>query len=222
MSEMDVREFRKQAVRDAKTKLILDAALKVLSQKGYYETRLEDIAEEAGFSKSALYRYYKDKDEIFFSIAVREKEKVFGKLSTDTYRLSKENNIGENLRRLLTVTFSAWGENFSFLLAMNSFQAMVLINALQKQGKLMKIEEAFLSGENEMARTVIEMFENAKEKKEITSGLDSRVLFEFYQGLILSRVKKWHQQKKMEDIQYAIDEIICFLGEGLGCEKEVK
>src|SRR5690554_8047097 len=40
----------------------------ILSQKGYHETRLEDIAEKAGFSKSALYRYYKDKDEIFFNI----------------------------------------------------------------------------------------------------------------------------------------------------------
>ena len=221
MSEMDVREFRKQTVRDAKTKLILDAALKVLSQKGYNETRLEDIAEEAGFSKSALYRYYKDKDDIFFSIAVRERNKVFEKLSTDTYRLSKENHIDENLRRLLTVTFSAWGSNLSFLLAMNSFQVIVLVNTLQKQGKLLKVEEAFLSGENEMAKMVIEMFDTAKEKKEITSNLDSRVLFEFYQGLVLSRIKKWHQEKKVENIGTAIDEILCFLKEGVGWKEQI-
>jgi len=57
MEELDCKEKRKQLVRDTKTSLILDAALEVLSQKGYYETRLEDIAEKAGFSKSALYRY---------------------------------------------------------------------------------------------------------------------------------------------------------------------
>jgi AcrR family transcriptional regulator len=216
MSEMDSKELRKQKVRDAKTTLILDAALEVLSQKGYYETRLEDIAERAGFSKSALYRYYKDKDEIFFSIAVRERKKVFEKLSTDKFRLSKENHINENLRRLLTVSFTAWGDNFSFLLAMNSFQVITLVNALQKQGELMNIEKAFLCGESEMARTVIAMFDNAKEKKEISSLLDSRVLFEFYQGLVLSRVKKWQQQKKMDDIHHTVDEIVCFLGEGLG------
>lgn len=220
MSEMNSKEQRKKKVREAKTNLILDAALEVLSQKGYHETRLEDIAEKAGFSKSALYRYYKDKDEIFLTIAVREKTKVFEKLSTDRYRLSKENHISENLHRLLTVSFTAWGENISFILTMNSFQVIVLANVLQKQSKLMNIEKAFLSGESEMAETVIKMFDDAKDKQEITSSLDSKVLFEFYQGLILSRVKRWHQKKKMEDIENAIDEILSFLSEGLGVRKQ--
>jgi len=215
MNDVDSKELRKQKVRDAKTKLILDAALEVLSKRGYYETRLEDIAEKAGFSKSALYRYYKDKDEIFFTIAVRERNKVFEKLSTDEFRLSKENHISENLHRLLTVSFAAWGDNFSFLLAMNSFQVVAMINELHKQGKLMNVEKAFLSGESEMCRTVIEMFDYAKEKKEITTPLDSRVLVDFFQGLIMSRIKKWHQEKKMEDVGKAVEEITIFLSKGL-------
>lgn len=214
--DVDSREIRKQKVRDAKTKLILDAALEVLSQKGYFETRLEDIAEKAGFSKSALYRYYKDKEEIFFTIAAQEKNKVLSKLATGPYSLSKENHIIENLRRMLTVSFTAWGDNFAFILALDSFQVVAMINEIQKQGGLLNVEKEFLFGESEMCKTVIEMFDNAKEKKEITTSLDSSVLFEFYQGLIISRVKKWHQQKEMEDIPHAVDEITLFLSNGLG------
>ena len=216
MDEMDSRELRKQKVRDAKTKLILDAALEVLSQKGYYETRLEDIAEKAGFSKSALYRYYQDKEEIFFTIAVQEKFRIITKLTTGPQRLSRDNHISENLRRLLTISFTAWGDRFSFILAINSFQVMALVSALHDQGKLMKIKREFLSGESEMAEMMITMFDNAKEKKEITTSLDSKVLFEFYQGLLFSKVKKWHQQKKMDDVATTVEEIMTFMGSGLG------
>ena len=216
IDNIDSKEMRKQKVRDAKTKLILDAALEVLSQKGYYETRLEDIAEKAGFSKSALYRYYQDKEEIFFTIAVQEKNKVIRKLSSDQYRISKEYHISENLRRLLAVSFTAWGDNFSFLLAINSFQVIAIVSALQNQGKLMEIKKDFLSSESEMAGMMIDMFDNAKKKNEITTRLDSKVLFEFYQGILFSKVKKWHLQKKMDDITTTIEEIITFLSNGLG------
>lgn len=113
MEELDCKEKRIQLIRDTKTSLILDAALEVLSQKGYYETRLEDIAEKAGFSKSALYRYYKDKDEIFLTIAVRERNRVYDKFTTDPqYQLDKQLHISENLRRFLSAAFTMWGRIF--------------------------------------------------------------------------------------------------------------
>lgn len=44
---------------------ILAAALQVFSEKGYYEARMEDIAERLGVSKRTLYLYYKNKEELF-------------------------------------------------------------------------------------------------------------------------------------------------------------
>lgn len=44
---------------------ILAAALKVFSEKGYYEARMEDIADSLGVSKRTLYLYYKNKEELF-------------------------------------------------------------------------------------------------------------------------------------------------------------
>jgi AcrR family transcriptional regulator len=211
------KEMRKKKIRNIKAELILDAALHILLQKGYYETRLEDIAEQAGFSKSALYRYYKDKEEIFITIAVRERNKVIEKLShDDEYRLSNDNHISENLRRLLTVSFTACGENFSFLLTLNSIQVIELITALQRQKKLFKIEREFLTCEGKMIRLMIALFDNAKIKGEITSQLPSEVLFDFFQGILFVRVKQWHQQKKMEAVDEAVDEILCFLEKGMG------
>lgn len=214
--ELDCKEFRKQKIRDIKTSLILDAALEVLSQKGYYETRLEDIAEKAGFSKSALYRYYKDKDEIFFSIAVRERNKFFDNLTTDPkFMLSEENHISENIRRILTMAFTVWGDNFAFILNLNSFQVLSLISQLQRQGELMGVEKVFICAEDRMTKLIIGLLDRAKEKGEINTELNSELLFDFFQGLIFVKVKKWHQQKKMEDISEAVKDIITFLARGL-------
>jgi TetR/AcrR family fatty acid metabolism transcriptional regulator len=217
MEELDCKEKRKQLIRDTKTSLILDAALEVLSQKGYYETRLEDIAEKAGFSKSALYRYYKDKDEIFLTIAVRERNRVYDKLTNDPqYLLDKQLHISENLRRFLSAVFTIWGEYFSFILTLNSLQVFSLIDQLQNQNELMEIERDFLCTESKFEELIIEIFDNAKKKGEITTSLSSTLIYDFLQGLVFIKVKNWYQQKSMGNINEAIDEILSFLGKGIG------
>lgn len=217
MNDLDCKEQRKQIIRDTKANLILDAALEVLCQKGYYETRLEDIAEKAGFSKSALYRYYKDKDEIFFTIVVRERNKVIEKLLSDPeYCLCNNNHINENLRRFLTVIFTVWGQNFAFILTLNSFQVFTLINQLQNQSKLLKIEEDFLISENKLAEITKDMFDNARKEGEITTPLSTEFIIDFFQAIIFTKIKKWYQEKCMENITKAINEILVFLSNGLG------
>ena len=47
---------------------ILDAAMAVFSRLGFHTARMDDIAEEAGLSKGALYLYYKSKDAIIGAI----------------------------------------------------------------------------------------------------------------------------------------------------------
>jgi AcrR family transcriptional regulator len=56
----DVSEERKNQ--------ILEAALKVFARLGFQQTRMDDIAQEVGLSKGALYLYYKSKDAIIASL----------------------------------------------------------------------------------------------------------------------------------------------------------
>ena len=214
---VDTKKLRKQRIRDAKTGLILDAALHVLAQKGYHNTRLEDIAEEAGFSKSALYRYYKDKDEIFLTIAVRERKKIFDRLvSHPEYTLLDNDHICTNLRRILSASLSVFGENISFILSLNTMEFFKLINMLHTQDTLMSVEEEFLCCETKMDKLLTTIFDRAKEKGEINSSLSTDTLLDFFDGILLMRVKKWHLQKKMDDLQETIDEILEFIMHGMG------
>jgi AcrR family transcriptional regulator len=52
----DVSEERKSQ--------ILEAAIKVFARLGFHQSRMDDIAEQAGLSKGALYLYFKSKDAI--------------------------------------------------------------------------------------------------------------------------------------------------------------
>jgi TetR/AcrR family transcriptional regulator, fatty acid metabolism regulator protein len=51
-----------------KTDLILDAAVKVFADKGYYGARVSDIAQEAGIAYGLVYHYFKNKEDLLISI----------------------------------------------------------------------------------------------------------------------------------------------------------
>ncbi|HEY0370694.1 MAG TPA: helix-turn-helix domain-containing protein, partial [Thermoanaerobaculia bacterium] len=61
-----------QEERSEKSKqLILDAALKLFSHKGYGATSVRDIAEEAELSKGNVYHHFPDKEAIFRALIDR-------------------------------------------------------------------------------------------------------------------------------------------------------
>lgn len=47
---------------------ILEAAIKVFSERGYHDTRVDDIAEVSQTSKGSIYFYFKSKQEIFLGL----------------------------------------------------------------------------------------------------------------------------------------------------------
>lgn len=49
---------------DLRRNAILDAGFTLLQTRGYADFGLEDVAAQAGLSRSSLYQYYRDKDEL--------------------------------------------------------------------------------------------------------------------------------------------------------------
>lgn len=47
---------------------ILDAALNVFSNKGYHDTRLDEIVDESGTSKGSIYHYFPNKEKLFVAL----------------------------------------------------------------------------------------------------------------------------------------------------------
>lgn len=60
----------KPDVSELRTKQIIEAAIGVFAEKGFYPARMEDISDAAGLSKATIYLYFKDKDALIKAIAV--------------------------------------------------------------------------------------------------------------------------------------------------------
>jgi TetR/AcrR family fatty acid metabolism transcriptional regulator len=86
-----------------KPQQIIDAAIRVFARAGYYNSRVSDIAREAGIASGTIYLYFKTKDEILVTL-FREKmaewvEFVRGQIAAEPDPLAK-------LRRLVALHFT--------------------------------------------------------------------------------------------------------------------
>jgi len=62
------RPTRRERERMARRQLIINAARKVFSYRGFSEAKLEDVAELAEFGKATLYGYFPTKEALFESV----------------------------------------------------------------------------------------------------------------------------------------------------------
>jgi len=74
MPRSDSSTGQARAVVTDKREAILRAAIKVFAQKGYFSSKVADIAKEAGIADGTVYLYFKSKDEVLHSIFDRAME----------------------------------------------------------------------------------------------------------------------------------------------------
>lgn len=81
-------------------------AASVFAQKGYRDALLQDVADEAGISKSGIYHYFNSKDEILHYLLTTKQAKLLDKLNDCTSK-SEENGLSpEGALRELIYTYA--------------------------------------------------------------------------------------------------------------------
>ncbi|GAA4397516.1 TetR/AcrR family transcriptional regulator [Tsukamurella soli] len=73
----------KRLPRAVREQQMLDAAVKVFSRNGFYETSMDAVAREADISKPMLYLYYGSKDELFAACVGREASRFMQAIEVD-------------------------------------------------------------------------------------------------------------------------------------------
>ncbi len=80
---MAMESFRKLD-RSVRRQRIIDTAVELFHRKGYRATSLDDLAQELGISKAALYHYVESKEELLFIIYTQALSSIF----EETYRIA--------------------------------------------------------------------------------------------------------------------------------------
>jgi TetR/AcrR family fatty acid metabolism transcriptional regulator len=164
---------------------ILKAAIKVFAEKGFYNSRVAEIAKEADVADGTIYLYFKNKDDILISLF----EEEFGQIVENARKeLEKEKDPLQKIRRFAIMHLS--------IVFKQQQLGEVLGVEVRQSSKFMKeyINKPFIEYLNLIRSIVIEGQERGLIRKDLTPGIMKRALFgaldEMARYWVLSAKKK--------------------------------
>lgn len=92
-----------------KRALILTGALEAFAEKGFYNTKVAEIAQRAGVADGTIYLYFEDKDDLLISLFEDRMEWVIDRLESELAEV--EGGVERRLRRFVELHFQLAVEN---------------------------------------------------------------------------------------------------------------
>jgi len=135
---------RRQREKKQREEQIQEAAVKVLLEKGFNGTTIEEIAAAAELSPGTIYLYFKNKEELYASINLRAVQEIDRQLA-EVVRSGEADPV-EKLR-------SAW-QALETVYCQSPVNIQALIHG-QLQGSLQNISPDLLAALNSTAKSII-------------------------------------------------------------------
>ncbi|MBN2080139.1 MAG: TetR/AcrR family transcriptional regulator [Spirochaetes bacterium] len=172
---------------------ILDCSKKIFSEKGYYETYVEEIIREAHVGKGTFYRYFKNKEDLFIALLIKFLQEWETVASIDPSEI-KLDNINEMFKLVIKKSFKFFEQNEE------------LCNIYLRIGPgLNKIFEPYLvSFEKRMLNYIIRYIEEGARLGIMKSGLDIELAANIAAGAFL-RVDYYYFVLKKNEVSDHID-----------------
>ena len=102
---------RKEREYLANREEILSSAEKVFAAKGFFPTTMSDIAREAEFGTGTLYKYFKSKEELYFTLIDEKVEEMSRLVKAE---LSQKTSAIERIKKVLELQFEFIERNRDF------------------------------------------------------------------------------------------------------------
>jgi AcrR family transcriptional regulator len=118
------RRKAKQARSQQTVEVLLEAAARVLEQRGYAAATTNRIAEAAGVSVGTLYEYFADKDALFDALIQRQIEVIVA--AVRRVDIDARAPLGVTLERLLRLAMEAMPRGPAFLRALEQVPGSIL------------------------------------------------------------------------------------------------
>lgn len=156
---------------------ILDAALNIFAHKGYYDTKLEEIAEEASASKGSIYFHFPNKERLFLSLV----DQFADLLERRVVEAIEQHPKGmKRVRVALQVCLETFGK----------YRRPAKILLVQATGLGQPFEQKRNEVNERFARLIQQYLQEAIEVGDITP-VDSEVVAYAWMGAIYSLVIRW-------------------------------
>ena len=152
-----VPEYKEQA----RTRII-EQALEMFSEKGFYRTRMADIADSLGVSKGAIYQYFESKEQLFVE-ALRH----HGERRAEVLRGFLESGSLESI---------STGEFFEEMLELRRGSLALNTDLLRQTARNKALREMLVGMAEGWGRGLVDLIDGMKRDGTIRADVDSSLL----------------------------------------------
>ncbi len=193
-SARSLKEQARPAVAD-KREAILRAATKVFARSGYFNSKVADVAREAGVADGTVYLYFKSKEEILRSIFERNSGEA---VREGREELAKVGDPREKLRRIARQHLERLGAD----------RDLAVVFQVELRGTTKFMEEFSAAGLAEYLGLIREVFEEGQAagvfRAELKAKLVAKVLF----GALDEMATNWILSKRRYKLAPLADEVL--------------
>jgi TetR/AcrR family fatty acid metabolism transcriptional regulator len=161
-----------------KEKDILEAAIKVFAEKGYYKSKISRIADVAGVATGSVYVYYENKEDILLKIF----EQLWGNIYQSAQSIKNKNTSPmEKLESLIDMAFDTFMENTSL--------AIVYIN---EQSNLIQYSpQKFTVNYDKFLDMCEDIVRDGIEKRVMSENIDVKIFRNYFLGAFRNLLNHW-------------------------------
>jgi TetR/AcrR family transcriptional regulator, fatty acid metabolism regulator protein len=182
---------------------IIKAATKMFARKGFYKTRISEIAKEAKVADGTVYIYFENKDDILISLFEEQMKAVMDNM---VKQISEETDPVKKLEKFALIHLQ--------LIEQNPNMAEIIQVEVRQSSKFMKEykNEKFVQYLDLIAKIVLEGQEKRIFKKEVIPGMAKRAFF----GALDEMSRFWVlSTRKQYDIKTAAKQISDYFLKGI-------
>ncbi len=182
---------------------ILLAAEKVFAARGFFSTTMSDIAREAEFGTGTLYKYFKSKEELYFTLIDEKVEAINGPVKAE---LSRKTPAVERIKNVLGFQFEFFERNRDFFRIYTSERSRFEWTVKDELGK--GIHEKMIAYIHLLAEVMGQGIEEGEFRR-----LDPMDLAHALVGIVNSFVFEWMISRESYSLISKLDTVLeVFLG----------
>ena len=185
-----------------KRQAILRAAIKVFAGKGYFNSKVSDIASEAGIADGTVYLYFKSKDEILHSIFDGAMEAF---ISEGKRELAAIAGPAEKLKRIARMHLERLGAD----------RDLAIVFQVELRGSTKFMREFSAAGFAEYLDIILNTIAEGQKSGVFTADIKPVICAKILYGALDEMVTNWILSKKHYPLAPMADEVIKIFFGGL-------
>jgi AcrR family transcriptional regulator len=178
---MTVGFTRREREREMHRLEILEGAKRLFARKGFAAATMDEIAEEAEFSKGAIYTYFPSKEQLFLSLMEEKIGKLFGE---ENEIIALAINPKDKIERLIEIHLAFFEKDKEFFQIIHSERFRLEKEMIHKLHAEMK--QKFIGYLDLISKVMQEGISN-----KLLRNMDPRTLASALMGMLNSFTMQW-------------------------------